>query len=156
MRVEIERVCAEKLRELRRRKGLTLGEAEILSEGRIKAVVLGSYERGTRAISLARLQELSEFYEVPVEYFFCEPSTPSSYEKITFDLRRVKSREDLNESIIGLRRYLSTIVAKRRDFNGEVLTLRHSDVDVISFVAQIATKDLTEYLILNRLLFNKN
>lgn len=156
MRTEIEKICATKLRELRRRKGLTLEEFEKFTGGEVKAVVLGSYERGTRAISLARLQELANIYEVPLEYFFTEPKIALNSERLTFDLRRIKSRDDLDETIVGLRRYLSSIVTKRRDFNGEVLTLRESDSEILSFVAQMQFKEMIDYLKLNQLLFNRN
>ena len=155
MRTEIEKMCATKLRELRRRKGLTLEEFEKFTGGEVKAVVLGSYERGTRAISLARLQELANIYEVPLEYFFTEPKIAINNDRLTFDLRRIKSRDDLDETIVGLRRYLSSIVTKRRDFNGEVLTLRESDNEFLSFVAQMQFKEMIDYLKLNQLLFNR-
>ncbi len=156
MRTEIEKICASKLRELRRRKGFTLEEFEKFTDGEVKAVVLGSYERGTRAISLARLQELANIYEVPLEYFFAEPKISLKYERLTFDLRRIKIREDLDESIVGLRRYLSSIVAKRRDFNGEVLTLRESDNEILAIIAHMRMDEMFEYLKLNRLLFNRS
>lgn len=156
MRTEIEKICASKLRELRRRKGLTLEEFEKFTGGEVKAVVLGSYERGTRAISLARLQELANIYEVPLEYFFNEPKVALNSERLTFDLRRIKSRDDLDETIVGLRRYLSNVVNKRRDFNGEVLTLRESDNEILSFVAQMQFKEMVDYLKLNQLLFNRS
>jgi transcriptional regulator with XRE-family HTH domain len=156
MRTEIENVCAAKLRELRRRKGLTLEEFEEFTGGEVKAVVLGSYERGTRAISLARLQELANIYEVPLEYFFTEPKIALNSERLTFDLRRIKGRDELDETIVGLRRYLSNIVTKRRDFNGEVLTLRESDNEILSFVAQMQFKEMIDYLKLNQLLFNRS
>jgi transcriptional regulator with XRE-family HTH domain len=156
MRTDIEKICATKLRELRRRKGLTLEEFEKFTGGEVKAVVLGSYERGTRAISLARLQELANIYEVPLEYFFTEPKIALNSERLTFDLRRIKSRDDLDETIVGLRRYLTNIVTKRRDFNGEVLTLRESDNEILSFVAQIQLKEMIDYLKLNQLLFNRS
>lgn len=156
MRTEIEKICASKLRELRRRKGFTLEEFEKFTDGEVKAVVLGSYERGTRAISLARLQELANIYEVPLEYFFAEPKISLKNERLTFDLRRIKIRENLDESIAGLRRYLSSIVAKRRDFNGEVLTLRESDNEILAIIAHMRMDEMFEYLKLNRLLFNRS
>lgn len=156
MRTEIEKICASKLRELRRRKGFTLEEFEKFTDGEVKAVVLGSYERGTRAISLARLQKLANIYEVPLDYFFAEPKISLKNERLTFDLRRIKIREDLDESIVGLRRYLSSIVAKRRDFNGEVLTLRESDNEILAIIAHMRMDEMFEYLKLNRLLFNRS
>jgi transcriptional regulator with XRE-family HTH domain len=41
-----------------------------MSNGKYKSVVVGSYERGTRAISVNRLIELAELYEVPITEFF--------------------------------------------------------------------------------------
>src|SRR5262249_60241187 len=45
---------------------LSLHGVERKSGGRWKAVVVGSYERGDRAVSVQRLAELAEFYGVPV------------------------------------------------------------------------------------------
>jgi transcriptional regulator with XRE-family HTH domain len=54
-----------KLREVRRGAGLSLEGVEVKSGGRWKAVVVGSYERGDRALSVPRLAELADFYQVP-------------------------------------------------------------------------------------------
>jgi transcriptional regulator with XRE-family HTH domain len=71
--IEIEARCAQLLRQLRKTRGMTLRDCEEESGGRFKAVVMGSYERGTRAISLQRLQEIADFYQVPIQYFFADP-----------------------------------------------------------------------------------
>ncbi|MEY4152281.1 MAG: hypothetical protein RL470_340, partial [Actinomycetota bacterium] len=42
------------------------------------------------------------------------------------------------------------------DFNGEVLTLRESDNEILSFVAQMQFKEMVDYLKLNQLLFNRS
>src|SRR3954447_6622786 len=57
----------ERLRAIRRQKGMSLQEAEEASEQEFKASVLGAYERGERAISVPRLQRLARFYRVPVD-----------------------------------------------------------------------------------------
>lgn len=89
--IEVEERCALLIRELRKKKGLTLKECEELSRGRFKAVVMGSYERGTRAISLERLQEIADFYEVPIQYFFGSDTSKIIERIFTFDLRRMKN-----------------------------------------------------------------
>ena len=61
------RKVGERLRSIRRQKGLSLQEAEEASEQEFKASVLGAYERGERAISVPRLQRLARFYNVPVD-----------------------------------------------------------------------------------------
>ncbi len=55
----------ERLRAIRRQKGLSLHDVEARSGMEFKASVLGAYERGERAISVPRLLRLAEIYEVP-------------------------------------------------------------------------------------------
>ena len=50
---------------MRNQQGLSLQGVEAKSAGRWKAVVVGSYERGDRAVTVQRLAELAEFYGVP-------------------------------------------------------------------------------------------
>jgi transcriptional regulator with XRE-family HTH domain len=57
----------ERLRLIRKQKGLSLQEVEATSDQEFKASVLGAYERGERAISVPRLQRLARFYTVPVD-----------------------------------------------------------------------------------------
>ena len=56
-----------RLRAIRTQQGLSLHGVEEKSRGRWKAVVVGSYERGDRAVTVQRLAELAEFYGVPVQ-----------------------------------------------------------------------------------------
>jgi transcriptional regulator with XRE-family HTH domain len=55
-----------KLRAIRQQQGLSLHGVEQKSGGRWKAVVVGSYERGDRAVTVQKLAELADFYGVPV------------------------------------------------------------------------------------------
>src|SRR5438067_107888 len=55
-----------KLRAIRTQQGLSLHGVEEKSQGRWKAVVVGSYERGDRALTVQRLAELADFYGVPI------------------------------------------------------------------------------------------
>ena len=48
-------------------RGLSLMQVERESAGRFKAIVVGSYERGDRAVTVSRLAELAEFYGVPTQ-----------------------------------------------------------------------------------------
>src|SRR3954466_263807 len=61
------RKVGERLRAIRRQKGLSLQDVEASSDQEFKASVLGAYERGERAISVPRLQRLARFYAVPVD-----------------------------------------------------------------------------------------
>ena len=48
----------------RRRTGLSLAQLEEASDGRWKAAVVGSYERGTRGLRVEALIELATFYRM--------------------------------------------------------------------------------------------
>src|SRR5947208_15079187 len=59
-----EAMVGERLRSIRRQKGLSLHDVEARSGMEFKASVLGAYERGERAISVPRLLRLAEVYQV--------------------------------------------------------------------------------------------
>src|SRR5207253_3934884 len=61
------RRVGERLRAIRKQKGLSLQEVEADSTQEFKASVLGAYERGERSISVPRLQRLARYYNVPVD-----------------------------------------------------------------------------------------
>src|SRR6184192_3623970 len=61
------RRVGDRLRAIRKQKGLSLQDVEAASRQEFKASVLGAYERGERAISVPRLQRLARFYTVPVD-----------------------------------------------------------------------------------------
>lgn len=134
---EIEQRCAQLLRELRRKKALTLRQCEELSEGKFKAVVLGSYERGTRAISLERLQELANFYQVPIRYFFAgeESKEVNHGRRVVFDLRKMKQDTYREDGLDRIKALLNKIAAKRGDWSGEILSIRESDGDFFSIIS---------------------
>ncbi|MGH3547401.1 MAG: helix-turn-helix domain-containing protein, partial [Pseudonocardiaceae bacterium] len=60
------KALGSKLRGIRQQQGLSLHGVEQKSAGRWKAVVVGSYERGDRAVTVQKLAELADFYGVPV------------------------------------------------------------------------------------------
>jgi transcriptional regulator with XRE-family HTH domain len=65
------------LRGIRHRLGLSLQAVQEKSDGRWKSVVIGSYERGDRAISTPKLIELCGFYGInPAEFFATLESLP--------------------------------------------------------------------------------
>ena len=148
MATDLEIQCSTLLRELRRKKGYTLEEFEKLSNGAVKAVVLGSYERGTRAISLARIEQLAELYEVPVDYFFSHStvSPKDSRSSFIFDLRRIKKMETLDETLDPVTKFISYICQLRRDWNGEVISLRDSDSQTLSLMTSLEIEQLFTHL----------
>ena len=66
MGTDYARALGARLRSIRQQQSLSLQGVEEKSAGKWKAVVVGSYERGDRAITVAKLAALAAFYAVPV------------------------------------------------------------------------------------------
>lgn len=64
--LEYDRAIGERLRQLRRQRGLTMAEVEALSDGEFRQSALGAYERGNRTLTVPRLERLAALYRVPV------------------------------------------------------------------------------------------
>ena len=136
----IEEISA-KLRAIRLSKSLSLSDVETLSKGSLKAVVLGSYERGARTLSVKRAISIAHLYQVPVSQLFSdgEPVELISQGKTVIDLRAINRRaldasHSENSRYQALARVAQRIVRSRQDWNGEVLSLRQSDVETISIL----------------------
>jgi len=137
------RKVGERLRSIRRQKGLSLQDAEEASSQEFKASVLGAYERGERAISVPRLQRLARFYNVPVDQLLPRDRTGEDdvldltiaapdRRKIVIDLTRLDALSGVAAEM--LTRYLTMIQVQRQDFNGRVLTIRRDDLRAIACI----------------------
>ena len=96
---EYAKSLGARLRSIRQQQGLSLQGVEEKSSGRWKAVVVGSYERGDRAVTVSRLAELADFYRVPVAELLPEGGSTRSDSagKIVLDLEKLydHSTDDL-------------------------------------------------------------
>ena len=154
---EIEEIAA-RLRTLRLSRNLTLAEVEIKSHKRLRAVALGSYERGDRSLSVSKAIELSGFYEVPLSYLLTGLSPTQSVEKeIVIDLRRIKALSIVEEKTTPTQKILFSfilgIIKERQDFNGEILSLRKSDIEFLTITIGCSSVEFAMYLAQNKLLF---
>lgn len=143
---DYQRRLGSRLRAIRQQQGLTLQQVEETSQGKWKAVVVGSYERGDRAVSVAKLHELSEFFNVPVSELLPKEddavaASANLITKVMLDLRRL-SRSDLDPELRPLSRFAHTIQLQRGDFNGNVLTIRGEDLRALSVIYGTSTEDL--------------
>ena len=139
-----------RLRAIRQQQGLSLHGVENKSKGRWKAVVIGSYERGDRAVTVQKLAELANFYGVPVEELLPEgsaaaPAAQEAPDKLVLDLERLK--EVRSEESGRLTRYAKTIQAQRGDYNGRVLSIRQEDLRSLAVIYDASPGALTEQLI---------
>jgi len=91
MNTEMEEIAA-RLRSIRLSRNLTLADVEAKSHKQLRAVALGSYERGDRTLSVKKAAQLSEFYDVPLSYLLTGRSPTQKAEgEIVIDLRRIKA-----------------------------------------------------------------
>lgn len=154
------RSIAERIRTLRRERGWSLADVEALSHGSIKAVVLGSYERCDRAMSLNRAIEIATLFSVPLTHLLSGPEKTApmtSRPTIMIDLRRLRSRHensiDPNDSILPMFfTFISWITKRRCDWNGEVLSLRESDLATLALMTFTSEIEFFDWLKKNRFL----
>jgi transcriptional regulator with XRE-family HTH domain len=148
MATEYGRVLGARLRAIRTQQGLSLHGVEERSQGRWKAVVVGSYERGDRAVTVTRLAELADFYGVPVSELLPEGGPNAAAEpppRLIIDLERLQSVPQ--EKAGPLARYAATIQAQRGDYNGRVLSIRQDDLRTLAVIYDESPSVLTEQLI---------
>src|SRR5256885_10778662 len=92
---EYAKALGARLRAIRAQQHLSLHGVERKSGGRWKAVVVGSYDRGDRAVSVQRLAELADFYGVPVGELLPKEQAPApgspGLAKIVLNLERLQS-----------------------------------------------------------------
>src|ERR687889_1975198 len=144
---EYAKSLGARLRGIRQQQGLSLHGVEQKSAGRWKAVVVGSYERGDRAVTVQKLAELADFYGVPVPELLPEGRIPSGGEpatKIVLDLERL---QQLPADKVGpLARYAATIQSQRGDYNGKVLSIRNEDLRSLAIIYDKTPGELTDQL----------
>ena len=161
----------ERLRLIRKQKGLSLQEVEASSNQEFKASVLGAYERGERAISVPRLQRLAKFYTVPVDQLLPQdddefgrirddevldltsgtdeepasrPARRYDEDRVSIDLGRLQTIAGQEREV--LTRYLGMIQVQRQDFNGRVLTIRSEDLRAIACLFETSTDTMRRRL----------
>ena len=134
-----------RLRAVRQRARLSLQAVEQASGGRWKAVVIGSYERGDRAVTVQRLVELADFYGVPVGDLIPDPHAPQGAPRIILNLDRLSGVP--REQAMPLTRYAATIQAQRGGPGGPTLPIRVEDLRALAVIYDASPKALTEQLI---------
>jgi transcriptional regulator with XRE-family HTH domain len=152
--VELDQIRG-RIRQLRREKGLTLLECEILSRGRIRAVVLGAYERGDRSMSLKKVIEIAELFGVPLAHLIAADLQPEQSRiagsRHIYDLRALRALAPSEQKIL-LSRYLSRIAEQRGDWAGEVISIRQADVEAIARLVDSEEINFQEWVATQKIL----
>lgn len=128
------RKVGARLRSLRKQRGLTLQQVEVLSNKRLKGSLLAAYERGDRNISVTRLQQIATLYSVPVTQLLpeemeaqAEPSVPP---KLAIDLQQLAGLPERQSAILA--QHIAHLQQQRQDFNTSVITFRTDDLEQLA------------------------
>lgn len=141
-----------RLRAIRQQQRLSLSAVQELSGGRWKAVVVGSYERGDRALTVARLAELAAFYNVPIAEIVPPASVAPAGNRpgaagastVVLDLHALRA---LPVQTAGpLTRFANAIQDQRQDYNNRVLSLRREDLRALAIIYDRDLDDLLAQL----------
>jgi transcriptional regulator with XRE-family HTH domain len=141
-----------RLRAIRMQQHLSLHGVERKSGGKWKAVVVGSYERGDRAVSVQRLAELADFYGVPVSDLLPPEESPfaggggaTPLSRIVLNLDKVQDLGEGNADI--LRRFATSIQRQRGEVGAHTLSVRYEDLRTLALMYDTSIEALTERLV---------
>jgi transcriptional regulator with XRE-family HTH domain len=135
---------AQRIRQIRESQGLTLQQVATRSKGRISAIALGSYERGDRSISAKKILEIAEIFAIPASELFTPAQQGLEAGRVVIDLRTISDTEDpIGKQLLII---LKRIVAKRRDWNGEVISLREGDLSNLCTFAHFSPAEISHVL----------
>lgn len=145
----LQRTLGARLRQARRARGLTLQDVEDRSGGRWKAVVIGSYERGDRAVSAARLTELANFLEVEVSELLGDldrdrPAGPLG--ALRFDLDALRSTAAEDDELEPVVRLIDRVRWQRGDQRSTEVAVRHEDLSALGLVLGFSADELADRL----------
>jgi transcriptional regulator with XRE-family HTH domain len=141
---------AHRLREIRKSKGWSLQDVEHHSNGKWKAVVIGSYERADRAISLKKAISLMQFYQVPITELFPEITTQVTARSVSVNLNKLAESSETKSQI--LQRFTKSISNRRKDWNGQILTIRANDLQFLALQIEKNEADTLDWLIESELI----
>ena len=136
---EILKVC-QRLRSVREAKSLTLLDVEEKSGGQVTAVALGSYERGDRQISLSKLLQIARVYELPASEILTQKTERVEPIRITVDLRKI--RQSARSESVKTTRVLREIANLRGDWNGEIISIRATDLTNLSLFTGLSAPEI--------------
>lgn len=147
MTAEYARALGHRLRSVRTLANLSLSAVEEKSLGAWKAVVVGSYERGDRAITVVNLVGLADFYGVQVTDLLPDISARSgrATSALVLDLSRMA---DIPVARGGaLQRFAAAIQLQRKDYDGKVLSIRIEDLKSLAVMYGLSPRQLADQLI---------
>lgn len=154
---DYEQEVGARLRAIRNQLGMTLRDVEDKSDGRWKAVVVGSYERADRSVSLPKLRELAEFYGVDIAELLPGgmPKAAEEPPPLVIDLGGLRAASTDRE-LWPLVRFVADVRSRRGDRRGDRVTLRSGDARALAILLDVPTDSIEGLLREKGLLFERD
>jgi len=162
-------MSTRELQEIRRRiravrisLGWSLADFETHAAGAITAVALGTYERGSRTLSITKLLVICDILRVSLIHILApqnDLTTADPSGRHIYDLRALQELPQSAEKE-HLVAYIQHIIRERGDWRGEVLSLRKNDVEnlrrIFSVSQDINVHSYVEWLEKQEITLQKN
>jgi hypothetical protein len=102
---------------------------------------------------------IADIYAVPVGAFFKQGALENSsleIPNVIIDLRKMREELNLHSSkmLILLDQFCCGIINFRKDWNGEILSLRKNDLTFLAIMSETSAENLLQILASKRVLFN--
>ena len=144
---EYAKALGARLRAVRTQQGLSLQGLQERSGGRWKAVVVGSWERGDRAVTVERLAELAAFYGVPMAALVPEVGAGATTESPVALVLDVTAVDRLSgEETQPLVRFTETLQARRGTGALGSLVVGEEDLAALATIYGSSERELTRRL----------
>ena len=162
-------MSTHELQEIRRRiravrlsLGWSLADFETHAAGSITAVALGSYERGSRTLSITKLLVICDILRVSLIHILAPPNDLTTADPSGRHIYDLRALQDLPHSAEKehLVAYIQHIIGERGDWRGAVLSLRKNDVEnlrrIFSVSQDIKVHSYLEWLEKQEITLQKN
>ena len=125
-----------RIRATRLALGWSLADFEAHSGGTVTAVAMGSYERGTRTLSITKLLTICDIFQISLIHILApaqELTSADSSSRHIYDLRALQALPPSAEKS-HLLAYIHQIIRERGDWKGAVVSLRATDVENLTLI----------------------
>ena len=125
-----------RIRATRLALGWSLADFEAHSDGTVTAVAMGSYERGTRTLSIMKLIVICDIFEVSLIHILAPANKLTSAQssgRHIYDLRALQALPPSAEKS-HLLAYIHRIIRDRGDWKGAVVSLRATDIQNLELI----------------------
>jgi len=125
-----------RIRATRLALGWSLADFEAHSGGTVTAVAMGSYERGTRTLSITKLLTICDIFQISLIHILApaqELTSADSSSRHIYDLRALQALPPSAEKS-HLLAYIHQIIRERGDWKGAVVSLRATDVKNLELI----------------------